>query len=91
MSELMKANPHQGVKRGNELAAAKIVGVAPMECSLENSGEICSVCRAEFGSFGFNNVQPYAVTVDKPTSANLANTRELTVCAKCIEVFGVTS
>ena len=86
-SELIKTNPHQGVKRGKELASSNIIDIVVAPNTLEDSGELCSVCRAEFGSFGFKNVQPYTVTVDKPASLSLADTSNVIVCAKCIEVF----
>jgi hypothetical protein len=88
-SELKKANPHEGVKRGEELAAAKVSDISPIERNLENSGEICSVCRAEFGSFGFKNVQPFTVTVEKPTPLSFSDTSKVIVCAKCISVFAI--
>lgn len=88
-SELKKANPHEGVKRGEELAAVKVSAISPIEHDLENSGEICSVCRAEFGSFGFTKVQPFTVTVDKSTSLSFADTSKVIVCAKCISVFAI--
>jgi hypothetical protein len=88
-SELKKANPHQGVKRGNELASASIIDITPVSGTLDDSGEICSVCRAQFGSLGFKNVQPYTVTVDKLTSLSFADTSKVIVCAKCIEAFSI--
>jgi hypothetical protein len=87
--ELKKANPHQGVARGNELASATITNITPIDHSLENSGETCSVCMAQFGSFGFRNVQPYTVTIDKATQLSFTNESIVTVCAKCISVFDI--
>jgi hypothetical protein len=88
-SELKNANPHRTMARGNELAMSIITSMAPIHDKLDGSGEICSVCRAKFGSVGFKNVQPYTVTVNSSTPLTFANSSDLIVCAKCIEVFAI--
>jgi hypothetical protein len=88
-SDLKKANPHQSMARGNELAMANIASITPVRDSLDGSGEICSVCRVKFGSLGFKNVQPYTVSVDSSTPLTFANAGKLIACEKCIEVFEI--
>jgi hypothetical protein len=39
-SELLKANPHQGVKRGDELGAASVVSIDPIYSPVEDNSTL---------------------------------------------------